>query len=337
MKGKIVMSQDKKMGQFVKRAIEMIKTEKKKISLLKLNNMKKKKELVAWVTAYDLPFAYAAEQAGIDMILVGDSGGMVQLGYKTTNPVTMNEMITLASSARRGAPNTFLIGDMPQGSYEPSPRDAVINALRFVKEAGCDAVKCEGGKRVTQQIRAMVDAGILVMGHLGLTPQSTPSFGGYRVQGKTKKSYDETFQNALELQKAGVFAILLEAIPSEPAGQIAKQLDIPVYGIGAGSEVDGQLVIIHDLMGFYQPFRPWFAKCYIPDVAQEFSDYIASLDDLKKIGREDRSDGLLVLAGMAVLKYIEEVKNKVFPGKDYSYSIKDEQLEVLKSSEMWKE
>ena len=331
------MSDDKIVSQFIRNSIEVVKTEKKKISILDLNNMKNRKEPVAWVTAYDFPFAYVAERTGVDMILVGDSGGMVQLGYKTTNPVSMTEMILLASSAHRGAPNTFLIGDMPQGSYEVSERDAVINSLRFIKEAGCDAVKCEGGKRVAKQIIAMVDAGILVMGHLGLTPQSTPSFGGYRVQGKTRESYDETFQDALELQKAGVFAILLEAMPSEPAGQIAKQLDIPVYGIGAGSKVDGQLVIIHDLMGFYQPFRPWFAKCYIPDVAQEFSDYIASLGDIRKVGREDRRDGLLVLAEMAVLKYIDDVKNKVFPGKKYSYPIKDEQLKVLKSSEMWKE
>jgi len=321
--------------KFTKHAIEVIKSKRPKISVLKLNSMKKKNEPVAWVTAYDLPFAYVAERAGADMILVGDSGGMVQLGYETTNPVTMDEMITLASSAHRGATNTFLIGDMPQGSYEPSERDAVINALRFIKEAGCDAVKCEGGKRVTPQIKAMVDAGILVMGHLGLTPQSTPSFGGYRVQGKTKESYDQTFQDALELQKAGVFAILLEAMPSEPSGQIAKQLDIPVYGIGAGGVVDGQLVIIHDLMGFYQPFRPWFAKCYIPEVAQGFSDYIESLDDHRKVGREHRRDGLLVLAEMAVLKYLEDVRNKVFPGNDYSYPIKNKELKEVKESEFW--
>ena len=175
------------------------------------------------------------------------------------------------------------------------------------------------------------------MGHLGLTPQSTSSFGGYQVQGKTIKSYEQTFQDALELQKAGVFAILLEAMPSQCAGQIAKQLDIPVYGIGAGDMVDGQLVIMHDLMGFYQPFRPWFAKCYVPEVAQEFVDYIASLDDHRKVGREHRSDGLLVLAEMSVLKYIEELKNKVFPGVDYSYPIKDEELERIKMSEFWLE
>ena len=329
------MQKKNDIKKFTKHAIEVIKSKRPKISILKLNSMKKKNEPVAWVTAYDLPFAYVAERAGADMILVGDSGGMVQLGYETTNPVTMDEMISLASSARRGATNTFLIGDMPQGSYEPSERDAVINALRFIKEAGCDAVKCEGGKRVTPQIKAMVDAGILVMGHLGLTPQSTPSFGGYRVQGKTKESYDQTFQDALELQKAGVFAILLEAMPSEPSGQIAKQLDIPVYGIGAGGVVDGQLVIIHDLMGFYQPFRPWFAKCYIPEVAQGFADYITSLDDHRKVGREHRRDGLLVLAEMAVLKYLEDVRNKVFPGNDYSYPIKNKELKEVKESEFW--
>lgn len=328
---------EKKLGKHAKHVLRVMTTEKKKITVLKLNRMKKSKEPVAWVTAYDLPFAYVAEQAGVDMILVGDSGGTVQLGYQTTNPVNMDEMIVLACSARRGAPNTFLIGDMPQGSYEPSERDAVINALRFIKEAGCDAIKFEGGKRIIRQIKAVVDAGILVMGHLGLTPQSTPSFGGYRVQGKTIESFEEILQDAFELQNAGVFSILLEAMPSEPSGQIAKQLDIPVYGIGAGNMMDGQLVIMHDLMGFYQPFRPWFATCYIPQVAQEFVDYIVSLEDLRKVGREHRKDGLLVLAEMAVAKYIQDVKNKVFPGKDYAYPVKDKELKVLKESKQWKD
>ena len=331
------MSDKKMLSKFTKHALKVITTEKKKITILKLNRMKKRKELVSWVTAYDLPFAFVAEQAGVDMILVGDSGGMVQLGYQTTNPVTMDEMIILASSARRGAPNTFLIGDMPQGSYELSGRDAIINALKFIKEANCDAVKCEGGKRVIRQVKAMVDAGILVMGHLGLTPQSTPSFGGYRVQGKTKESFERIFQDALELQNAGVFAILLEAMPSEPAEQIVKQLNIPIYGIGAGNMVDGQLVIMHDLMGFYQSFRPWFAKCYMLEVAQEFADYLKSLDDIRKVGREHRKDGLLVLAEMAVVKFIEDVRNKVFPGEDYVYPIKSEELEAIKDSDHWKD
>ena len=306
------------------------------ITVLKLRKMKKDKEPVAWVTAYDLPFAYVSEKAGIDMILVGDSGGMVQLGYKTTNPVTMDEMITLASSARRGAQNTFLIGDMPQASYEISRRDAIINALRFIKEAGCDAIKCEGGKRIVDKVSAMVDAGVLVMGHLGLTPQSTQSFGGYRVQGKTKKSFEQTLEDALVLQEAGVFAILLEAMPSESAGQIAKQLDIPVYGIGAGKLVDGQLVIMHDIMGFYQPFRPWFAKCYIPSVASEFSKYLTNLPNIRNVGREHRKDGLLVLAEMALSEYIKEVRNGDFPGDDFSYPIKKNELQNLKTSVYWK-
>ena len=179
----------------------------KKLNLRSLVKMKQDKIPVSWITAYDLPFASAAENAGIDLILVGDSGGMVQLGYETTNPVTMDEMVVLAKSARRGAPNTFMIGDMPQGAYEISAERAVENALRFIKEAGCDAVKCEGGRRVIDKIKAIVDAGILVFGHLGLTPQSTSSFGGYNVQGKTVESFEEIVEDALALQKARVMAL----------------------------------------------------------------------------------------------------------------------------------
>ena len=329
--------EERDLNNFTKHAIDVIDKKKTKTNLLKLNSMKNRGEPVAWVTAYDLPFSYVAEKAGVDMILVGDSGGMVQLGYQTTNPVTMDEMITLSSSARRGAQSTFLIGDMPQGSYEPSNADAVLNALRFVKEAHCDAIKCEGGKRIIDRVKAMVDAGILVMGHLGLTPQSAASFGGYRVQGKTEKSFDQILDDAVALKESGVFAILLEAMPSEPAGQIAKQLDIPIYGIGAGSMVDGQLVIIHDLMGFYQQFRPWFAKCYIPDVVKNFTEYIESLADVKKTGREYRRDGLLVLAEMAVIKYIDDVRKGLFPAKEYSYPIKKEELKAIKKSKNWKD
>lgn len=307
-----------------------------KVSVLKLQKMKEAKEPVAWITAYDLPFAYAAEKAGIDMILVGDSGGMVQLGYQTTNPVTMDEMIVLARAARRGAPNTFLIGDMPQGSYEPSERDAIMNALRFVKEAGCDSIKCEGGKRMSRQIRAMVDAGILVMGHLGLTPQSTQSFGGYRVQGKTVESFEATLKDAFALQEAGVFAILLEAMPAEPAGQIARQLSIPIYSVGAGPLVDGQLVIMHDLQGFYQPFRPWFAKCYIPTVIGKFVEHISQIEDVRQNGKEERRDGLLVLAEMAIGEYVREVRERKFPGEEYTYPIKEGDLTELKKSKLWK-
>lgn len=309
---------------------------KRKTSILTMNDMKRDGTPLTWITSYDLPFAHVAEQAGVDMILVGDSGGMVQLGYETTNPVTMDEMITMARAVRRGAPDTFTVGDMPQGSYEISEQDAVRNALRFIKEAGSDCVKCEGGRRVTPKVKAMVDAGVLVIGHLGLTPQSAQSFGGYRVQGKSVDSFEQTLMDAMALQEAGAFAILLEAMPSEPAGQIAGQLNIPVYGIGAGQHVDGQLVIMHDIMGFYQPFRPWFAKCYIPDVLDEFREYIAGIKNLRDHGRNERKDGLLVLAEMAVRKYIDEVRQGRFPGEEYSYPIKKEELQELEKSERWR-
>ena len=308
----------------------------KKLNLKSLQKMKREGTPISWITSYDLPFASAAENAGIDMILVGDSGGMVQLGYETTNPVTMDEMIVLAKSARRGAPNTFIVGDMPQGSYEISKEKAVENAMRFVKEAGCDAIKLEGGRRVIDKVKAIVDAGILVIGHLGLTPQSTSSFGGYNVQGKTLKSFDETMEDALALQEAGVMALLLEAMPSEPAGQIAKQLDIPVLGIGAGNEVDGQLIIMHDMMGFYQSFRPWFAKCYVPEVIHDFADGLKEVDDMKQYGREHRKDGLFAIAEMAIAKYVEEVKSRQFPSAEYIYPIKEEQLAEIKQSKYWK-
>lgn len=307
-----------------------------KKTLLTLQKMKSERQQVAWITSYDYPFAYTAEQAGIDMILIGDSGGMVQLGYQTTNPVVMDEMIHMAKAVRKGATNTFIIGDMPQGSYEVSETEAIRNSLRFIKEAGCDAIKCEGGKRMASKVKAISDAGILVMGHLGLTPQSAATFGGYRVQGKTIESFEKTLEDAISLQEAGAFSILLEAMPTAPAGQIAQQLSIPIYGIGAGEKVDGQLVIMHDLMGFHQPFRPWFAKCYIPDVIKQFSDYIHKIEDIRKVGRDERKDGLLVLAEMALKKYIEDVRNCQFPGEQYSYPIEEKDLEILKKSKYWK-
>ena len=307
-----------------------------KMTVLKLQQMKKEKKPVAWVTAYTLSSAQPAASAHVDMILVGDSGGMVELGYETTNPVTMNEMIRFAKAVRRAAPHTFVVGDMPQGSYEPSPRGAVRNALRFVKEGGCDAVKCEGGRRMTKNIRAIVDAGILVMGHLGLTPQSTASFGGYRVQGKTRKSFEAIMEDAWAVQKGGAFSILLEAMPSAPAEQIASQLDIPVYGIGAGGRVDGQLIIMHDLLGDYHAFRPWFAKCFIPDVQGEFHQYLSQIGDHRKVGRETREDGLRVLRRMAVQRYIEDVRAGKYPGEEYSYPLKAGELEELKSSRYWR-
>lgn len=299
--------------------------------------LKRKGEPITWITAYDYPLARCAEQAGIEMILVGDSGSMVQLGYETTNSVCMDEMLVLAKAARRGASNTFIVGDMPQGSYEVSDEDAVKNALRFVKEANCDAIKLEGGSRVESRVKAIVNAGIIVIGHLGLTPQSTQTFGGYRVQGKTKRSFEEIIEDAFLLQKAGVSAILLEAMPSESAGQIAAQLKIPVLGIGAGAEVDGQLLIMHDLLGLFHSFRPQFAKCYIGSVIEKFSKQLEQHEDLRKLGIEKRQDGLLPLVELAIRQYIEEVKNRNFPQLDYAYPLSTPALNKIKQSEHWKD
>ena len=308
-----------------------------KLSLLELNRMKRKGESITWITAYDLPLAYVAEQAGVDMILVGDSGGMVQLGHETTNPVTMDEMITLSKAARRGAPNTFIVGDMPQGSYEVSDEEAVRNALSFVKEAGCDAVKLEGGRRVRSRVKVIADAGILAIGHLGLTPQSATSFGGYRVQGKTLESFEAIMEEAIVLEEAGAAAILLEAMPSEPAGQVARALRIPVLGIGAGNKVDGQLMIMHDVLGFYQPFRPSFAKCYIPQVMPKFLSNLSEYPDLRQMGKEERKDGLLVLTELAVEEYVAEVRSGSFPGPEYCYEIHPDDMDALRCSKLWKE
>ena len=293
-------------------------------------------EQITWITAYDYPFAQVAEKAGIEMILVGDSGTMVQLGRKTTNAATMNEMLIFSKSVRRGSPETFIVGDMPQGSYEVSKEEAIRNSLSFIKQAYCDAIKLEGGKRISDRVKAISDAGIVVIGHLGLTPQSASTFGGYRVQCKTVESFDETMEDAIALQKAGASMILLEALPNLSTKQIAKTLKIPVLGIGAGIDCDGQLVIMHDVMGFYQSFRPWFAKCYIPDVIKDFDLYIdKNRENLKSLGRETRSDGLLKLAELAIRKYIQDVKERKFPSPDYTYPLKEEELNNIRKSQYW--
>lgn len=305
-----------------------------KKTLFNFRAMKKSGEQITWITAYSYPMANAAERAGIDMILVGDSGGMVELGYSTTNPVTMDEMIQFASAVRRGAPNTFIVGDMPQGSYEVSDEEAVRNAMRFIKESGCDSIKLEGGERVADRIRAITNAGILVIGHLGLTPQSTASFGGYRVQGKTKESLEETILDAGAIQDAGVVMLLLEAMPSEAAHQVSLHLKIPVLGIGAGNKMDGQLIIMHDLLGFYSSFRPWFAKCYVPEIIKDFAESI-NVPNIKKYGIDTRDDGLNKIVYLAIKKYVDEVHNHIFPSDEYIYPIKPEELESIKKSTYW--
>jgi len=311
--------------------------EKTKKNIISLQKMKEKGEKVTWITAYDYPMSRCAQNAGIDMILIGDSGGMVQLGYPCTNPVTMDEMLLFSKAVKRGANNTFLVGDMPQGSYEVSDEVAINNAIRFIKEAGCDCVKLEGGLRMAGRVNAIVNAGVPVIGHLGLTPQSTSTFGGYKVQGKTTESFEQTLKDAIALQQAGAFSILLEAIPEDPAAQVAQQLHIPIYGIGAGKKVDGQLVIMHDILGFYDQFRPWFAKCYIVDIVEHYSEYIDQIEDLKTFGRETRKDGLLHIIELAIKKYISDVQKGLFPDQDYIYPIKPEELTELKKSKMWME
>ena len=232
---------------------------RKKCSVLTLNKYKKEKTKAVMVTAYDYPQSQLAERAGVDMILVGDSLGMTTLGYDSTIPVTMDDMISHCLAVKRGAKKTFIIGDMPFLSYQTSDEDAVRNAGRFI-QAGMDCIKLEG--LVPSRIKAISDAGIMVMGHLGLTPQSQAKLGGHRVQGKTKESFREILDQALAVQAAGCSFLLLEAMPVEPARMIAEELDIPVYGIGAGSGTDGQLVILHDLIGMFFEFKPKFAKRY---------------------------------------------------------------------------
>ena len=237
----------------------MTDSKQKKCNILTLNKYKRENTKAVMVTAYDFPQAQLAQQAGVDMILVGDSLGMTTLGYESTIPVTMEDMISHCHAVKRGADKTFIIGDMPFLSYQASDEDAVRNAGRFI-QAGMDCIKLEG--MVESRIKAISEAGIMVMGHLGLTPQSQAKLGGHRVQGKTKEAFREILDQAKRVQDAGCSFLLLEAMPVEPAKMIAEELSIPVYGIGAGDRTDGQLVIMHDLIGMFFEFKPKFAKRY---------------------------------------------------------------------------
>lgn len=268
----------------------------KKKTILDFHEMKKKGEKVAWVTAYDYPTASFAEQAGVDMILVGDSLGMVVLGYSGTVPVTMDECIFLCKAVRRGAPNTFVIGDMPFGSYQVSDEEAVKNAIRFIKEADMDAIKLEGGRRVASRIKTIADAGIVVFGHIGLTPQSSGQLGGFKAQGRTVESARELIKDAIAVEEAGAQALLLEAVPPEVTEFIAKKLTIPVYSIGAGLPCDGQLLICGDMLGQFQAFTPKFVKKYA-NVAEVVIN--------------------------AFKEYVNDVKNERFPEDKHVYHIKD--------------
>jgi 3-methyl-2-oxobutanoate hydroxymethyltransferase len=237
-------------------------TQRPAISLTTLAEKKALGEPIVMVTAYDYPSAQVAEEAGVDVVLVGDSGAMTVLGYPSTVPVRTEELLMLAQAVRRGLTTPLMIGDMPFGSYEASNEEAIHNAQRFIKEAGCDAVKIERGGTSVERTRALVGAGIPVMGHVGLTPQTATALGGYRSQGRTAERALGVLRDALALQDAGCFAIVFEAIPSALTEAIMPRMEIPVIGIGAGPAADGQVLVFHDLLGIYSGHAARFVKRY---------------------------------------------------------------------------
>jgi 3-methyl-2-oxobutanoate hydroxymethyltransferase len=279
---------------------------KNKVTILKLRRQKREGNKTVLVTAYDYPQSRIADGAGVDAILVGDSLGMTTLGYKTTIPVTMDDMVLHCEAVSRGSQHAFLIGDMPYMSYQISNEEAIKNAGRFIC-AGMDCVKVEGAQ--VERIKAIADSGIMVMSHLGLTPHTRAKLGGYRVQGKTAKQAEIILQQALTLQVAGCSFLLLEGMPRESAALIAKELEIPVYGIGAGDMVDGQLVIFHDLMGLFWEFKSKFVKRYC-EAGQIMQD--------------------------ALGQYAQEVREGVFPAQENFYAIREEELEKLLGDSKWK-
>jgi 3-methyl-2-oxobutanoate hydroxymethyltransferase len=275
------------------------------MTLPRLAEKKRLHEPIVMVTAYDYPSAQVVEAAGVDMVLVGDSGAMTVLGYPTTVPVSTEEMLMLAAAVRRGLKTPFLVGDLPFGSYEASDEQAVATAQRFVKEAGCDAVKLERGGTSVKRAKAIVDAGIPVMGHVGLTPQTATALGGYRAQGRTADRAITVARDALALQEAGCFSIVFEAIPAAVAEAVMPRLEIPVIGIGAGAATDGQVLVFHDLLGIYDGHAPRFAKRYAEVKAQ-------------------------MVAGVA--EYVDEVRRGAFPGPEHTYSIDEDELERFRTA-----
>jgi 3-methyl-2-oxobutanoate hydroxymethyltransferase len=269
------------------------------MTLPRLADKKHLGERIVMVTAYDYPSAQVAQEAGVDVVLVGDSGAMTVLGYPTTVPVSTEEMLMLAAAVRRGLSTPLLVGDLPFGSYEGSDELAIVTAQRFVKEAGCDAVKLERGGTSVQRARAIVEAGIPVMGHVGLTPQTATALGGYRAQGRTAERALQVAHDALALQEAGCFSIVLEAVPAAVAAAVTERITVPVIGIGAGPDTDGQVLVFHDLLGIYDGHAPRFAKRYAEVKAQ-------------------------MVAGVA--EYAAEVRSGAFPGPEHTYSIDDDEL-----------
>jgi len=266
--------------------------------------MKQAGEQITMLTAYDYPSARWVEQAGVDMILVGDSLGMVVLGYDSTVPVTMDEMLHHTKAVRRGAPDTFIVGDMPYLSY-PSPEIALNNAARFMKEAGADAVKLEGGENYAEIVRYLTKAGIPVVGHIGLTPQTASQLGGFKVQGRDLESARQLALDGLAIQAAGAFAIVLEAIPRQVGWQLTQELTIPTIGIGAGP-CAGQVLVFHDLLGLYERFKPRFVKQYA-DIAP--------------------------LAIEGIKQFHNEVKAGKFPAEEHTFTLSTEIQTRLYGSE----
>lgn len=263
--------------------------------------MKQAGEKISMLTAYDYPSAQWVEQAGIDTILVGDSLGMVVLGYESTVPVTMEEMLHHTKAVRRGASNTFVIADMPFMSYA-SLDLALMNAGRLIKEGGADAVKLEGGVNVAAIVQALTRAGIPVVGHIGLTPQTANQLGGYKVQGRDLDSAIQLVKDGQALEQAGVFLLVLEAIPRQVAGQISTELTIPTIGIGAGLDCDGQVLVFHDILGLFERFKPKFVKQYA------------------QLGQD---------AVQAILNFHQEVKASQFPAEEHTFALSDEVIEKL--------
>lgn len=273
-----------------------------KKNIIDFAEMKRKGEKVTWITAYDFPTANLVEQAGIDMILVGDSLGMVVYGYPGTIPVTMEQMIYHTEAVRRGAPNTFVIGDMPFLSYHKSVEDAISNAGRFYKEASVDAIKLEGGKRVVPQIRGIVDSGMVVVGHIGLTPQSSAQLGGFKPQGNTAEQAMTLLEDAKAIEAAGCALLLVEGVPPETGKVITEALSIPVYGIGAGPYCDGQVIIVSDMLGLFEIFTPKFVKKYA---------------NLAEVMRE------------AFREYAREIREGKFPTQEHCYKMRAGEKEKL--------
>lgn len=276
----------------------MVQPSVERVSIPYLHELKKKKEKITALTAYDYPTAKILDDCGVDIILVGDSLGMVMLGYETTLPVTMDEMIHHTKAVTRARKRAMVIGDMPYLSFHLSLKDSVMNAARFIKEAGADGVKLEGASpQRLMLVEALVEAEIPVMGHVGLTPQSIRKIGGFKVQGTEEEKAEAIYRGALELEKAGAFAVVLESVPQELAREITRSLKIPTIGIGAGPDCDGQILVIHDLLGFTTGYMPKFVKRYAD---------------------------LAGIISQAVNDYINDVKQNRYPEDQHSYHLKKE-------------